>query len=97
MRAKQLECPRCTTGTPDDNRPWRRNNCPHCSGSGVMMDPCEWNPEENRAAFENECHDHATVIVGADGDWRLCEKCAALPEFKRFRKRRPTQRMVLRG
>lgn len=50
--------------------------------------PCEWNPDEGRAAYENEVHSFATVSLG-NGKWHLCESCAALPEFKRFRKRVP--------
>ena len=52
-------------------------------------DPCEWSPRDGRAAYADEVHAKADVIVGADGQWRLCESCAALPHFKRFRTRRP--------
>jgi len=48
---------------------------------------CEYNPQEKRAAYENELHAVATWIVGCNGKWRLCDACAALPEFKRLRKR----------
>lgn len=57
-----------------------------------MSDGCEWNPVTGRAAFNSDAHHFhtpATVIVGADGRWRLCGGCAKLPEFKRFRVRRP--------
>jgi len=52
----------------------------------------EYNPEEKRAAYSDEIHAPAEVIVGAGGKWRLCKKCAALPEFKKFRKRIPITR-----
>lgn len=51
-------------------------------------DPCEYNPIERRAAYDDEVHGPAEIIVGADGQWRLCTSCATLPEFKKFRKRR---------
>lgn len=54
------------------------------------MAECEYNPRQGRAKYEGEpCHNEATVSVGADGKWHLCESCAALPDFKRFRSRRP--------
>lgn len=56
-------------------------------GVGAMIEYCEWNPTANRAAFEGENHAAATVCVGADGRWHLCEQCAALPQFKRLKKR----------
>lgn len=55
-------------------------------------DPCEYNPEAKRAAYENEVHAQAELIVGANGKWRLCGSCAALPEFKRLRKRKVIQK-----
>lgn len=54
------------------------------------MADCEWNPREDRPAFvddDDELHGEATVIVGADGKWHLCESCARLPRFARHRKR----------
>lgn len=62
------------------------------------MSYCEWNPEEDKPA---ECHltnpeeshigckNEATIAVGANGQWHLCESCAKLPRFKRFRVRIP--------
>ena len=53
---------------------------------------CEWNPRTNQPAWSNELHFRTTkaeVIVGANGQWRLCQSCAALPVFRRFRKRIP--------
>lgn len=54
----------------------------------ASVDPCEYNPEEKRAAYEHEVHASAVWIIGANGQWRLCDSCAALPEFKRFKKRK---------
>lgn len=51
-------------------------------------DWCEWNPAENREAFPDENHAPATVLVGADGQYRLCAECAALPRFKRLKTRK---------
>lgn len=50
-------------------------------------DPCEYNPEEKRAAYSDEVHASAEWIVG-HGKWRLCVKCAELPEFKKFKVRK---------
>ncbi len=49
--------------------------------------PCEYSPERGDAAYEHEVHASATVIVGANGRWRLCDQCAALPKFNRFKVR----------
>lgn len=50
---------------------------------------CEWNPFEGRALWGGEeSHALATVIVGAKGEWMLCDECAALHEFRRFKKRK---------
>lgn len=48
---------------------------------------CEWNPEEKRESYRGENHALATVLVGSNGNYRLCANCATLPEFKKFRKR----------
>ena len=68
----------------------------HLSAVG---DRCEWDPERNVPADYIPvgagmvdylgCPNDATLVVGADGKWRLCAECAALPRFKRFRKRVP--------
>jgi len=53
-----------------------------------LFDGCEWNPQESRAALESDDHFQrvaAEVVVGADGQWRLCQSCANLPRFARFR------------
>ena len=28
------DCSKCTGGTPSEDRPWFRENCPHCQGKG---------------------------------------------------------------
>jgi len=53
----------------------------------TFRDPCEYNPQEKRAAYDNEVHAAATTIAGSNGKWRLCDECAALPEFARLKKR----------
>lgn len=58
---------------------------------GAGNDGCEWDPDENKAARGDSEHyqtAQATVLVGADGRWRLCQSCSELPEFKMFRVRR---------
>jgi hypothetical protein len=52
---------------------------------------CEWNPSADRPVYAHEeRHGPATVNVrGFEGGIHLCDACAALPRFKRFRARRP--------
>lgn len=58
-----------------------------------MTDLCEYNADAHRAAFDDEPpHAEATWIVGAEGQWRLCEACAQLPEFRRYRVRKRIER-----
>lgn len=57
------------------------------------MSPCEWNPNKNApAAGDDGCRNDATVCVGADGQWHLCDECAELPRFARYRVRTPLNR-----
>jgi hypothetical protein len=50
---------------------------------------CEWDPEENAPGYVGDAHNApADVVVGSNGEWHLCSSCAALPRFKRYRKRR---------
>lgn len=48
---------------------------------------CEYSPRDQRAAYEDEYHAHAEWIIGRQGLWRLCDSCANLPEFKKFKVR----------
>lgn len=60
--------------------------------SSPVRDGCEWSPERGGPAYTTDEHHWttpATMIVGANGKWRLCSSCAALPAFKRHRKRKP--------
>lgn len=68
---------------------------PRLKNSGADGDGCEWNPETNRPAEFGDRHfndAHATVIVGGQINYRLCDSCAALPNFKRMKKRVPIER-----
>lgn len=57
---------------------------------------CEWDPVHNKPAEGKKkngvwvifhgCCNPATFVIGANGKWHLCEWCAALPAFKKFRK-----------
>lgn len=53
-------------------------------------DGCEWNPKTMSGAYESDTHfreTRATMLVGADGQWRLCRSCAELPYFARYNKK----------
>lgn len=51
-------------------------------------DPCEYNPEKKAARVTTDPdHGPATVSIG-NGMWHLCDSCAALPEFTRFKPKR---------
>ena len=63
------------------------------SVKSLYLDPCEWNPTANRPCYYGEEHSSADVIVGANGQWRLCEGCASLQKFKHFRKRKPINKL----
>jgi len=61
------------------------------------MSRCEWDPANDRHALilgdkYEGCANQATTCVGADGQWHLCDDCAALSRFKRFRTRKPLRR-----
>jgi len=56
-----------------------------------QSDGCEWDPAANRWARAGDEHNATTaaqVMVGQQA-FRLCKSCAALPRFKRLRKRKP--------
>jgi hypothetical protein len=60
-----------------------------------LDDGCEWDPGAARPARTGDAHYEQTTAdlrVGAGGEWRLCSSCAALPVFKRYRKREPIVR-----
>lgn len=50
----------------------------------VPVVPVDWDRRERQG-----CPSPATLCVGANGDWHLCATCAALPCFRRFRRRVP--------
>lgn len=60
-----------------------------------MKELCFWNPKKNQPAyFTNQktgdtdgCQNEAVLCIGSKTVWHLCESCAALPAFKRFRSR----------
>lgn len=57
----------------------------------IWSHPCEWNPDRNKPLYwdkHRQSHAEAEVVVGADGQWHLCASCAALPRFKRYRRRK---------
>ncbi len=59
-----------------------------------LLGPCEWNPFTNLPATSpHGCPNEATVALGAKGEWHLCEQCAALPRFARYRVRKPLRVM----
>ena len=59
------------------------------------MELCEWNPEKNTDAVSladgtgyEGCGKEATVSVGSGmNNYHLCDSCAELPRFNRFKKR----------
>lgn len=51
---------------------------------------CDWDPEKNAEAYSGEgCPNEAVLSVGSKDDWWLCEECAALPAFSRYKRREP--------
>lgn len=58
------------------------------NAAGYALDPCDWDPDRQGPARANTPH-HGWAVwgVGMKGGWHLCESCAALPTFKRLRKR----------
>ena len=61
-----------------------------------MSERCEWNPELSKLALTpsapGDCENEATQSVGAYGEYHLCDSCAELPEFNRFRVRTALKR-----
>lgn len=57
-----------------------------CSTHGNPNAQCEYNPQEKRPKCYGEaCFNAAAVVLGHDGKWHVCDSCARLPEFNRFR------------
>jgi hypothetical protein len=64
--------------------------CDFQIGSTTWPDRCEWDPTKGEPRHEDEgCTERATQIVGADGYVRVCDGCAAAPQLKRRRARKP--------
>lgn len=59
------------------------------NAQGYALDVCEWFPRENRPKrSDDEHHGWAVWSMGTGKPtWHLCESCAALPEFKRLKRR----------
>lgn len=61
-----------------------------------MVDLCEYNPRLKVASYggqvAGDCPNEAVICVGKNPSWHLCESCAALPRFKRFRRNRTSLR-----
>jgi hypothetical protein len=59
----------------------------------MAIERCEWDPEHNMPArdltgrYFSGCTNEATQSVGRAENWHLCDSCAALPRFKKFRYR----------
>lgn len=64
--------------------------CDFVIGKEAWPDRCEWDPAKGALSLEGEgCTVRATQIVGADGHVRVCDSCAAAPQLKRRRSRKP--------
>lgn len=55
-------------------------------------DRCEWDPKKGepaviRGKVRVGCLNEATLVVGHNGRWFLCDSCAKLPAFNRFKVR----------
>ena len=59
-------------------------------GNASEPDRCEWDPAKGELRVDGSgCTERATQIVGADGYVRVCDGCAAAPQLKRRRARKP--------
>jgi hypothetical protein len=80
---------------PHDTHPRRRCQCGSRARHQHLLElavpgGCEWDPETGTPAIDCDRHTRYTiarVIVGSGGRWRLCDSCAAQPEFRRLRRR----------
>lgn len=60
---------------------------PPINAKGYDMS-CEWNPTLGKpATSEDEIHARATLCVGVKESWHLCDDCAKLPYFNKYRSR----------
>lgn len=62
-----------------------------------VEDGCEWDQMTCSAANDDSHHSMYTPaewLLGANGAWRLCDGCATLPQFARFRVRKKIERKV---
>lgn len=60
------------------------------NAAGYSLDVCEWNPDRDRAAQLSGDAFHGWAVWSVETPeitWHLCESCAGLPRFKRFRRR----------
>lgn len=59
---------------------------------------CEYNPKFQRPSTdppsEGDCPNRSAICLGHEGKWHVCESCAALPEFNKYRKRRPVKHVT---
>ena len=54
----------------------------------AMAELCDWDPKRDIPAWGDDgCKNPAVWSVGVKENWHLCETCAALPQFKKFRNR----------
>lgn len=71
--------------------------CDYVLGAGLGPDTCEWDPARGAPSDGTSgCTNRATQIVGADGYLRACDACAAAPQLKRRRARKPIDRPKIR-
>lgn len=56
------------------------------TSSMAALEPCEWNPHEDRPAREGDPnHGLAVWSCGSKDNIHLCQSCSLLPRFKRKR------------
>jgi len=68
-------------------------SCRYFTSSNIPKNPCDWNPDKNEPSAyitggygpTNGCQNEATQRVGSVKVWHLCDNCAALPAFKKYR------------
>jgi hypothetical protein len=93
------DCRSCG-GTGGDHYRLFRTQCWACGESGKPgsgsckqrppTEQCDWDPQNDQPAVSDGsgCQNQATTSVGGGMDnWHLCDPCAALPRFKKYRRR----------